>query len=295
MRALLRSILALGIAALGVSASLWILDYALTTTGVTALLGIRQHGFLFAGVVIALLGALVTCFLGGDIAEWSVNVQPLPAINSTGVDLAAIVARLSANYGWTSVPRVGVYAGDDINAFALGRSQSKVLLVVSQGLVERATAAQAEVILAHNLTRVASGYVYTQMLLQGAVAVFTLFPARIWALCLGTALRTSEEDTPTDSSEHLLIAGLELLLVPLAALFSRWFARYVEIRVDSLIVNQLGRDKVIQALQLCADEHAKMLNREVFTTPYKFGLAVERRIPWLSYHRSYSARIAALR
>lgn len=286
----MRSFLVLCLGILGIATSFALFDLLLREYGISQILQIRPYAVLIGGVIVALCGAASTWYLGKDIAGWSVNVQALPTSAQARIDVATIVANLSPRFGLSSMPELGVFPGTDINAFIVGRNQKVVTLAVTDGLLEHATPEQAEVVLAYCMAKLTNGYTLTQLLLQGMVAAFTLFPARVFALILGTSLRTADEDTPTDGVEHLVIAGLEFALIPLTALLNRWFSRSAQAQTDRYVASILGRECIASTLSSCTKEHGRQTNREAFMMPHKFGLAKEPYLGWLSYHLTYQAR-----
>ena len=286
----MRSFLALCLGILGISISFGTFDFLLREYGISQIFQIRPYSVLIGGIIVALCGAASTWYLGKDIAGWYVNVQPLPPVAQTRIDVAAMVAKLGPRFGLLTQPELGVFPGTDINAFIVGRNQNVVTLAVTEGLLDHATPEQAEVVLAYCLAKLTAGYTLSQLLMQGMVAAFTLFPARMFALILGTSLRTADDDTPTDGVEHLVIAGFELVLIPLTALLNRWLSRSAQAQTDQYVASILGRECTELTLNCCAKEHGRPTNREAFTMPHKFGLAKKPRLSWLSYHSSYSVR-----
>ena len=286
----MRSFFVLCLGVLGIATSFAVFDFLLREYGISQILHIRPYSVLIGGVIVALCGAASTWYLGKDVAGWSVNLQPLPTPPEARVDVAAIVANLSQRLGLKSKPELGVFPGTDINAFIVGRNQNVVTLAVTDGLLEHATPEQAEVVLAYCLAKFTNGYTLTQLLMQGMVTAFTLYPARVFALIIGTSLRTADDDTPTDGAEHLIVAGFEVFLIPLTALLSRWFSRSAQARTDQYVASILGRECIASTLNSCVKENGRQTNREVFTMPHKFGLAKEPRLGWLSHHLSYAVR-----
>ena len=286
---ILRRLFYLVLATITNALSFYVLELLLIDVGAIQLLGIREHGFLGAGVMFSLLGSLLTWYLARDLVISSTMTHLM-----TGGEWPAVVADLARRSGLKWVPEVGVYENPSSNAIVVGRTNSRMLIALSQGLIEAGPGPAANLVIAHQLARIQSGYVVTQLLLQGFAAVFTLFPTRMFATFLGTSLRTAEDETPTDSPEGFLASLLEMLVTPYTSLLVRFYARGVEARCDLRACEVLGQAEVVNGFAALIKAPMQQPYRELFTLPLKFSGKPIAMINLLVYHAPLPQRLARI-
>ena len=286
---LFRRLFYLVLATVTIALSFYVLELLLIDVGVMQLLGIREHGFLGAGVMISLLGSLMTWYLARDLVISSTMTHLV-----TGGEWPDVVADLARRSGLKWVPEVGVYEYAGSNAIVVGRVNSRMLIALSQGLIDAGPGPAANLVIAHQLARIQSGDVVTQLLLQGFVSIFTLFPTRMFATFLGTSLRTAEDETPTDSPEALLASLLEMLITPYTSLLVRFYARGVEARCDLRACEVLGQAQVITGFAELTQAPTQQPYRELFALPLKFSGKPMAATNLLVYHASLPQRLVSL-
>lgn len=265
---------------------------AVTTAVITMLLG-RSNGFGVAVFVASACGAIASCYLSGDIATWSVNAAPIDrkAEWSVRFDAKALVARLAGRFGLEKAPDVFVFDAKDVNAVAIGATKRRARLLVSTGLLQTLSEADAEVVLAQQLARVAGGEMPLVLLAQGIIEVFTMFPTRMLSLLLGVSMRTAEEETPSEGVERLLKISLEIALVPLPSLLARHLARSSEEQADRLAAEVVGHERLADLLRRVAPPLRIPELRETFTALYAFNTKVWRPLRLLSHHNPLDLRV----
>jgi heat shock protein HtpX len=247
----------------------------------------RGQGFTIGIFVAGLLGGLASWFMSADIGTWSVNG------GSYEGELIGVAARLAPRFGLKTPPVIGSYESDDVNAFAIGRSRGRAKIFISTGLEKQLTPEQAEAVIAHELAKIASGDMATLMLIEGIINFFAIYPTRFLSLLLGTALRTAEEETPSDAVERIMKLVLEIALVPLTSLVARQFARSAEAHADRLAAQVIGRDRMV-ALLRDFKQPKGFANREMFTAPHAFSGKTLPFLRFLSHQNPMAHRASAL-
>ena len=287
LAAILAVLIALGL-------SLALLVRGLDATGVLSVLGVAPQRTLIGLFVTGLIAGLVALPLGPTVALWSVKARDYGPddVQPSAGDLRPVLARLAAAKG-LKAPTLAIYPEPEPTAFAVAYRRQKALLLVSSGLATTSTAAEAEAILAQAVAKIASGDTAILLLLHSMVSAFTIYPARLTAFILGTSLRTFEEDTSSDTVERGVVLLLEVVAVPLATLMVRLLFRQAESRADRSALAMVGGTGLAAALRRLDQVHGQA-HREIFIGPYKFGANPAAALRHLSYHRSPTARRAAL-
>ncbi len=274
--------------------SIWLSDHLLGSFGLKQAFNAHEYSVYFWAGGISLIGALSTWSLANDMAVWSVGAEYVAIDDPRFNEIRSIVTELSKAVGLSKQPRIAVYPVTDINAIVVARSRNSSTIAFSEGTIDRADESQIRAIVGYSVAKISSGEIIPLLLLPGVVMAFTLFPTRMFALLLGTSLRTAEEDTPSDTIERILTAALEVLLLPLTALLIRLYSREIQKRADRRAATIFGTDKFINVLKTLESESAPRVFRESYALAHKFGVAKIFRIKILSFHSSYAARAQRL-
>jgi heat shock protein HtpX len=167
--------------------------------------------------------------------------------NSQADWLYQTVARLTQQAN-LPMPEVGIYASDEVNAFATGPSKNRSLVAVSSGLLRSMRPEEVEGVLAHEVTHIANGDMVTMTLLQGVINAFVMFLARIIAYAI---VRGTSDSRSRGSSglEFLVVMVLQIVLGMLGLLVVAWFSRQREFRADAGGAHLAGRPRMVAALQ----------------------------------------------
>ena len=153
------------------------------------------------------------------------------------------------------MPEVAIYHSPDVNAFATGATKSNSLVAVSTGLLNNMTEAEAEAVLAHEISHIANGDMVTMALLQGVLNTFVIFLSRIIATAVASSRNNNSEETRSSSLYFLVSMVLEMVFGVLASIIAMWFSRYREFRADAGSASLVGKEKMIMALQRLQQLH----------------------------------------
>ena len=200
-------------------------------------------------------GAFISLALSRLMARWMMGVQVIdPHASEPQLQhLVQRVQQLAQGAGLTTMPQVGLYESDDINAFATGPSKSRSLVAVSTGLLRRMNQSETDGVLAHEVAHIANGDMVTMTLVQGVVNAFAMFLARVIAFAVSqvAAGRSSDEEESGFSSPAYFVTQflLEIIFMILGSLVVAWFSRWREYRADRGGAALAGRERMIAALE----------------------------------------------
>jgi heat shock protein HtpX len=249
----------------------------LTITTVTSLLGIRPYlsdrgidlGALAAFCLVwGFGGAFISLGLSRIMAKWMMGVQLIdPSTRDVNERwLIDTVYRLAKGAKLPAMPQVGVYASDEVNAFATGPTKSRSLVAVSSGLLGRMNTNEAEGLLGHEVAHIANGDMVTMTLVQGVVNAFVMFIARIIAWTISQFV--------DERIRHWVHFGavllFEILFSILGMLVVAAFSRAREYRADAGGAVLAGRGNMIaglkklkRTLELTDDSHPALATMKI--------------------------------
>ncbi|MGL9736523.1 MAG: protease HtpX [Symbiopectobacterium sp.] len=202
--------------------------------------------FGFGGAFVSLLMSkwMALRSVGGEVIE-----QPH---NETERWLLETVRVQSQQVG-IAMPQVAIYQAPDINAFATGARRDASLVAVSTGLLQNMSHDEAEAVIAHEISHVATGDMVTMTLIQGILNTFVIFIARLIAQVASGFLSGNRDDGESSNGNPLVYFAvatvLELVFGILASIITMWFSRYREFHADAGSAKLVGREKMISALQ----------------------------------------------
>lgn len=203
--------------------------------------------FGFGGSFISLLMSkwMALRSVGGQVIE-----QPANEVEHWLVE----TVRRQAEQVNITMPQVAIYAAPDINAFATGARRNASLVAVSTGLLDNMSRAEAEAVIAHEMSHIANGDMVTMTLLQGIVNTFVIFISRLLAQAVSGFLSGNNEEEEGNSSGNPIVymvvsMVLEIVFGILASIITMWFSRYREFHADAGSAKLVGREKMIAALQ----------------------------------------------
>ncbi|ERT14044.1 protease HtpX [Photorhabdus temperata] len=203
--------------------------------------------FGFGGSFISLLMSkwMALRSVGGQVIE-----QPANEVEHWLVE----TVRRQAEQVNITMPQVAIYAAPDINAFATGARRNASLVAVSTGLLDNMSRAEAEAVIAHEISHIANGDMVTMTLLQGIVNTFVIFISRLLAQAVSGFLSGNNEEEEGNSSGNPIVymvvsMVLEIVFGILASIITMWFSRYREFHADAGSAKLVGREKMIAALQ----------------------------------------------
>ncbi|MCW5821294.1 MAG: protease HtpX [Cyanobacteria bacterium TGS_CYA1] len=214
--------------------------------------GLDQGSLMLFCAVWGMGGAFISLLMSRAMAKWTMNVQ---IIDSNTQDpelreLVEVIYRLSKQVGLTQMPEVGIYQGQELNAFATGPTKSMALVAVSTGLLQRMNRDEIEAVLGHEISHVANGDMVTMTLLQGVVNAFVMFFARILAYALTAGRQGDGEQRGVNLGAYYLVQMLlEIVFMLLGSIVVAWFSRLREFRADAGGAKLSGTRNMVNALQ----------------------------------------------
>ncbi|MBS0970010.1 protease HtpX [Chimaeribacter arupi] len=208
--------------------------------------------FGFGGALVSLLMSkwMALRAVGGEVIE-----QPRNATERWLLD----TIRQQSQQAGIAMPQVAIYHAADINAFATGARRDASLVAVSTGLLQNMSQAEAEAVLAHEISHIANGDMVTMTLIQGVVNTFVIFISRLLAQVAAGFLGGNREEEGSNNGNPLIYFAvatvLELVFGILASIITMWFSRHREFHADAGSAKLVGRDKMIAALQRLKTSH----------------------------------------
>ncbi len=231
----------------------------MTTIGIVlSILGVRSYlnetggidfvSLLVFSAVIGFSGALISLAMSRWMAKQAMGVvvlNPNGNLSARERQIVEMVHRLSRNAGMRVMPEVGIYPGEEVNAFATGPSKNKSLVAVSEGLLNRMDDNAIEGVIAHEVAHIVNGDMVTMTLLQGVVNTFVVFLSRVAAWI---AARFVKEDM-APIVHFIAVIVFQIVFSILGSLVVFAYSRHREYHADAGGARLAGSDKMIHALQ----------------------------------------------
>jgi heat shock protein HtpX len=238
-------------------------------------------------------GALISLLLSKWIAKRTMGVRVILQPQSEAEQwLVGTVKRLAerANIG---MPEVGIFAAEEMNAFATGARRNAALVAVSSGLLNGMSRPQVEAVLGHEISHVANGDMVTLTLLQGVLNTFVIFLARIIGSFVDKAILKNERD---ESGIGFFVATMvaQIVLGIFASMIVSWFSRHREFRADRGGANLAGTSNMVGALEALQRSHGEPMPRQLQAFGINTGSSSGFMRLFMS-HPPLDERIAALR
>jgi heat shock protein HtpX len=265
--------------------------------------GLNYSALLMFCLIWGMVGSFVSLMLSKFMAKWMMGVK-IVEVDGIHRDLVQTVHRLSLKAGLTKMPEVGIYEGEEINAFATGPSRNNSLVAVSSGLINRMNSNELEGVLAHEVAHIANGDMITMALVQGVVNAFVMFFSRIVAFMIDQALRGDKEDSEGAGNglsplvHMFLVMALDVIFGILAMPVVAWFSRYREFRADKGGADLAGKDKMIMALESLKRSYPQLIEAKNENNSQFRSMQISSKegiMSIFSTHPSLDDRISALR
>ena len=254
--------------------------------------GLNINALLVYSAVIGFGGALISLAMSKWSAKHMTGAQVIEQpSNPTEIWLVNTVRRQAQQAG-IGMPEVAIYSAPDVNAFATGMNRNSALVAVSSGLLQSMTQAEAEAVLAHEVSHVANGDMVTLALIQGVVNTFVIFLSRIVGHLVDRVVFKTERGHGPAFMITSIVA--QLLLGVLASLIVMWFSRQREFRADAGGAKLAGRENMISALQRLGNLHPQPLPDQLAAFGIAGGLGHGLK-KLFTTHPPLEERIAALR
>lgn len=189
-------------------------------------------------------------------------------------------------------PRLGIIDRPVLNAFTVGLNRNTAQIVLGRGLLQNLNQDELEAVLAHEIAHILNNDMRTLVLMQGAVNVLTVLPARLASLLIDRMLL--RRDQPA-LAYYLILTLTQLCYGWLASIVVTSLSRQREFHADREGARLVGRDKMIAALTcLHADTAPSALPGMLvaFGITGRFSEGLEQL---LITHPSLTERLRALR
>ena len=261
--------------------------------------GLNYGALLMFCLIWGMVGSLISLMLSKVMAKWMMGVKII-TLDGPHRDLVNTVHKLATRAGLTKMPEVGIYEGDEVNAFATGPSRNNSLVAVSSGLLNRMSNSEVEGVLAHEVAHIANGDMITMALVQGVVNAFVMFFSRVVAFLIDQAMRgDKEESNGLSPLVHMfLVMALDIIFGILASPVVAWFSRYREFRADKGGADLAGKEKMIMALESLKRAYPQLVEvKNESNTQYRSMQISSKksRLALFSSHPPLDDRINALR
>ncbi|WP_118986144.1 protease HtpX [Photorhabdus sp. CRCIA-P01] len=220
----------------------------------TGIQGSSVQGLMIMAGLFGFGGAFVSLLMSKWMALRSVGGQVIEQPANEVEHWLVETVRRQAEQVNIVMPQVAIYAAPDINAFATGARRNASLVAVSTGLLDNMSRAEAEAVIAHEISHIANGDMVTMTLLQGIVNTFVIFISRLLAQAVSSFLSGNSDEEESNSSGNPIVymvasMVLEIVFGILASIITMWFSRYREFHADAGSAKLVGREKMIAALQ----------------------------------------------
>jgi heat shock protein HtpX len=206
-----------------------------------------NYGSLF---VFCLLWGMVGSFISLAISRWvAKRVLKIKVIDPAAPAeydwLVNMVHSIAQRASLPAMPEVGVFASDDVNAFATGPTKSRSLVAFSTGLLDLMDREEVEGVAAHEIAHIQNGDMVTMTLLQGVINAFVMFFARIFAHAASQSVR----EELSGIVWFVTVIVFQIFFGILGAIVTAWFSRRREFRADAGSAKLSGRAAMVKALE----------------------------------------------
>jgi heat shock protein HtpX len=192
-------------------------------------------------------GAFIGLAMSRQTAKWMLGVKVIDP-NSQHLperQMLDLVYRLAREAGLKTMPEVGIYESEEVNAFATGPTKARSLVAVSTGLLNRMDASAVEGVLGHEITHIANGDMVTMTLLQGLINTMVLIAARILASVIASRL----DERSRGGTRYLIFMVLQFVLSLFGSMVVCYFSRRREFRADAGSARIAGRERMLSGLK----------------------------------------------
>jgi heat shock protein HtpX len=252
---------------------------------------LNLYALLVMSAVIGFGGSFISLAISKWMAKRSMGVQVIESpSNSQERWLIEVVTRQAEQAG-IGMPEVGIFASNDVNAFATGMNKNKALVAVSTGLLQQMTTQEAEAVLAHEVSHVANGDMVTMGLIQGVINTFVVFLSRLVGFFVDRVILKNERGLGIGYFISSIIA--QIVLSIFASMIVMWFSRRREFYADEGGAALAGRENMIAALRRLQGNQAEDLPGEFAAFGINGGAPKGFKALFMS-HPPLEQRIAAL-
>lgn len=255
--------------------------------------GLNLNALLIFAAVFGFGGAFISLALSKWSAKRAMGANVISTPRTPTERWLVETVQRQAQEAGIGMPEVAIFDSPQVNAFATGMNRNKALVAVSSGLLRAMDQAEAEAVLAHEVSHVANGDMVTLALIQGVVNTFVIFLARVIGHTVDRIVFKNERGH--GPAFFIAYIAAELVLGILASIIVMWFSRQREFRADAGGARLAGRGKMIAALEklsLAAGQPPLPEKMAAFGIAGGQGLGFKRLF---MTHPPLAERIAALR
>jgi len=209
--------------------------------------GLNLTSLLIFAAVFGFGGAFISLAISKWMAKRTTGAQVITQPSNAREQWLFDTVKRQADQAGIPMPEVAIYPAPEINAFATGPSKRNSLVAVSTGLLDGMTQAEAEAVIAHEISHVANGDMVTLTLIQGVVNTFVIFLARVIGSVVDRVVFKSENGHGPAFWIVTIVA--ELILGVLASIIVMWFSRQREFRADAGAASLVGHADMAAALR----------------------------------------------
>ena len=117
-------------------------------------------------------GALLSLMISKWSAKRMMGVRIIESPSSNEERWLVETVHRQATDAGIGIPEIGIYEGEEMNAFATGANRNHALVAVSRGLLRSMRQDEVEAVLGHEVSHIANGDMVTLTLIQGVVNTF---------------------------------------------------------------------------------------------------------------------------
>ena len=231
-------------------AVLLVFNIILSLTGIQAR---DASGLMIFAALFGFAGSIISLLMSKSMAIRSVGAEVIQQPRNEMERWLVETVYSQADRAGLPRPEVAIYHSADVNAFATGASQKNSLVAVSTGLLNKMTRAEAEAVLAHEVSHIKNGDMVTMALLQGVLNTFVIFLSRLIANVVANSRNQGNESSSNSGIYFLVSMVLEFGF--LASMIAMWFSRQREFRADAGSADLVGKQKMIDALKRLQSLH----------------------------------------
>ena len=255
--------------------------------------GLNLNALLVFAAVFGFGGAFISLALSKWSAKRAMGAKVISTPRTPTERWLVETVQRQAQEAGIGMPEVAIFDSPQVNAFATGMNRNSALVAVSSGLLRAMDQAEAEAVLAHEVSHVANGDMVTLALIQGVVNTFVIFLSRVIGHTVDRIVFKNERGH--GPAFFVTYIAAELVLGILASIIVMWFSRQREFRADAGGARLAGRGKMIAALEklsLAAGQPPLPEKMAAFGIAGGQGLGFKRLF---MTHPPLAERIAALR
>lgn len=209
--------------------------------------GLDMGNLLIFAAVFGFGGSFISLAISKWTAKRLTGAKVITSPRNEAESWLVNTVRNQARVAGIGMPEVAVYDSPDVNAFATGARKNSALVAVSTGLLRSMSRDEAEAVLAHEVSHVATGDMVTLALVQGVVNTFVIVASRVVGhLVDRVVFKTEEGHGPAFFITSILA---QVVFGILASTIVFWFSRQREFRADTGGAYLAGRDKMVAALE----------------------------------------------